>query len=156
MNLTIIVLLVIIAGWILYQDYTSRQAHLIALLLFCFLTAVLQFKQHLFWQTFLVESIANLLITLLMLAGVSIYLRVVKKIDFKESIGLGDLIVFVAFITAYDISTFVIHFCFGLLASLFIHVLIKKHYKKFKTVPLAGYMAVYLSIQKYLAYLELL
>ena len=68
-------------------------------------------------------------------------------------IGIGDLLLFIAFTLGYESTEFVIHFTMAMIFSLVVHLLMKSFYKKHKTVPLAGYMAVFFSFDKTLSFM---
>lgn len=149
-NLFLIIALLFNAIFIFYQDYKERQVHLFALVVFIVFATVLQWHQHLFIEIYAIEVLANFLLSLLMLIGVYVYFKLIRKKNAVNMIGLGDLVLFLAYIVSYDTTSFIIHFAIALLVSLLIHLLFQKKYKKFQTVPLAGYMALYLGLQKML------
>lgn len=148
-------LLAIIAIAIAYQDYTQRQVYLFLLLLLVITAGFLQYHQHLFWEIFAIETGTNLILVSLMTIGIWAYFRILRKIELRTAIGKGDLFVFLAYTVAFDTKSFVIHFTISLIASLIIHLILKKQYKLHETVPLAGYMSVYLGLQKIISNLSL-
>ncbi len=143
------------ALWVLYQDIKYREVYLLSLISFTFLVGWRNWNTHVFWKTFLVESVINLLLVLILLASSFIYLVLIKKRKPSELIGIGDLFLFLAFAVGYGISKFYIHVFLALLASLLIHLLVKRNYVKHQTVPLAGYMAAYFLIENLLDLINL-
>ena len=136
------------ALWILYQDLKFREVYLISILSFVLLTGWQNWSKHLFWNTFLLESILNLLLIAVLIKVSFIYLVLLRKKKPKELIGIGDLLLFFAFVVGYGITEFYIQFTLALIASLLLHLFIKNQYTKHQTVPLAGYMATYFFLEK--------
>ncbi|WP_299627653.1 hypothetical protein [uncultured Tenacibaculum sp.] len=60
-----------------------------------------------------------------------------------SAIGLGDFLFFIALAVAFPLTTFLIIFITSLLFSLLLFLVIKKKLKE-KTVPLAGFQAIFL------------
>lgn len=143
-------LILLLSALILLQDYKDRKVHLFNLLGFAFAAASFQTQQNIFLKIFFIESLLNLLLLLIMLLSIYIYFKWIRKINPRTTIGIGDLILFIAYVTGYNTLEFIIHFTAALVASLCLHLLLKKSYKNYDTVPLAGYMAIYLSLQKLL------
>lgn len=142
--------LVFLSAIILVQDYTNRKVHVILLLAYIVVSAYFQILQNVHIKIYLIESAANFSILFLMLLSLFIYFKWLRKIALSSTIGLGDLILFGAFVLGYSTIEFVIHFTIGLMVSLLLHLLLKKNYTGALTVPLAGYMSIYLSCQKVL------
>ncbi|WP_299223275.1 hypothetical protein [uncultured Aquimarina sp.] len=67
----------------------------------------------------------------------------IKRPFFKEVFGIGDALFFLALAIAFPTITFIILFVFSLLFSLGIW-LIAKNNTKYNTIPLAGYMSLFL------------
>ncbi|WP_397301593.1 hypothetical protein [Nonlabens ulvanivorans] len=92
----------------------------------------------------------------ILLFAIFIYARIIKKKDFFSMIGIGDLLLFLVFVFGYEPSEFVVHFTFAMIFSLVVHLIMKSQYKRHLTVPLAGYMAVFFSVDKLLSFLEII
>jgi len=91
----------------------------------------------------LVNSFLNLMLILAVLLASYLYLAFIKKQGFlNESIGMGDLIFFMFLPFTFSTVTFVILFVFSLIFSLLLHLIYKRKQVD-KTVPLAGYMALF-------------
>jgi hypothetical protein len=144
----ILFFLIAISLIILFQDYRDRKVHLLLILGFVAGSAILQIQKNILINIFLIESLVNFAVLLLMLTGVFVYFKWIRKMNPSTSIGTGDIIVFLAFVLGYEIMGFAIHFTLALLVSLCLHFLLKSKDVKYKTVPLAGYMVIYFSMQK--------
>jgi len=143
------------AIWILYQDLKFREVYLVSILSFIVLAGWQNWNTHLFWNTFILESLLNLLLMTVLITVSYIYLVGLKKKKSKELIGLGDIFLFVAFVVGYGIVEFYIQLTLALFAALLIHLLIKGKYPKHQTVPLAGYMSVYFFLENLLDLINL-
>jgi len=66
--------------------------------------------------------------------------RIINPID--SSIGLGDIVFFVAIIPLFFSTTYIFFFSTGMLFSIICHLLFTKN--KEAHVPLAGYLSIYL------------
>ncbi|PHS65752.1 MAG: general secretion pathway protein [Flavobacterium sp.] len=109
-----------------------------------------------FWQSnsdvFLVTILINLAIVgVLMLVNFLVAKFIFKKILFKEALGIGDLLFFIAFALSFPTLAFLNFFIFSLIFSFLVHqlvLLISKRKgnrsQKHSRVPLAGLMAFFL------------
>ena len=71
-----------------------------------------------------------------------VYTKLIAKIKFlNHSFGLGDLLFFYAISLGFPTLTFIILFTFSILFSCLVYFLFKKNKS---TVPLAGYMSLFL------------
>lgn len=137
------IFLIILLLWVVYQDFKSRQVHvflLIALfgvtILINYLTKNLNYIEIVKIAGFIALNIIGLVIYF------SIKSRaIINPID--KFLGLGDIIYLVSIAPLFTLNKFIIYFIMGLLFSLIVHVLFKKFFND-KTIPLAGYLSIYL------------
>jgi hypothetical protein len=73
---------------------------------------------------------------------VYLYSKIKLQLNLKETIGLGDILFFIAIALSFATITFIITFVFALMFSLLLHLVIKPNLQN-KTVPLAGYMSLF-------------
>lgn len=65
--------------------------------------------------------------------------KIINPID--SMIGLGDVLFFLSIAPLFNLKSYILFFITGMIFSLVIHLLVNR-FKKQKTVPLAGYMAI--------------
>jgi len=71
------------------------------------------------------------------------------RVHIKETIGMGDVLLFFALTCTFSLISFITLFVFSLVLSLLLHLVLSKREIQ-KTVPLAGYMSLFFAIS-YLA-----
>lgn len=91
--------------------------------------------------TILIETFLNIIIVVVIISVGWLYSNfILKKKFLGESIGGGDLFLFIALCFCFPTISFIVFFVISLLYSLLIHFIIKK---RDTTVPLAGYMSLF-------------
>jgi hypothetical protein len=135
--------MIILASTICYQDVKTRLVHLILLVGFIGLLAFKAVWETSYIEVLVLERLINLIILSLTLLLVWIYFKFIRKKRFLNVIGMGDILVFLAFVIAYEANTFIIHLTLSLIFSLLLHFIFKNNYKKKDTIPLAGFMCIY-------------
>ena len=139
-NLLFLTLLLII----FYQDIKHRKVTF----LFFILSIVIGGYIH-FTHTILQIFIANIGINFLILLSIGFILFLYAKFKLKKSlfqtIGIGDFLFFLILAISFSIFSFLILFSTSLIFSLVLFLLLKPKLKH-KTVPLAGFQALFLSI----------
>ncbi|WP_298140177.1 general secretion pathway protein [Flavobacterium sp.] len=128
---------------ITWQDIKERLVYW-----FCYpLVGILGFfnqKPFLEVDTIIVNSLVNLSLTATVILILWVYCKIIlKKKLINQSIGMGDVLFFLALTFCFSIVSFYVLFVFSLFFSLLMHFLLKKSYKEHTTIPLAGYMAVF-------------
>ncbi|WP_420851581.1 prepilin peptidase [Psychroserpens algicola] len=128
---------------VVWQDLKQRAIH-IALPILVFITAlIINFlSDHLDY----IMCLKNIGFVLVNIFGLVLYFSlknksIVNPID--SMIGLGDVLFFLALTPLFNIKSYILFFIAGMVFSLILHV-ITKTFKKQKTVPLAGYLALFL------------
>lgn len=124
-----------------YQDIKAREVSIGLYVISVGLLGFLHIESVNLIQFFTAIAM-NVLMTLLIVFVLSIYSNKVLKTPFKNSFGLGDLFFFLILAIAFPTVTFLVLFSFSLLFSLLLFLLIKKN-MKIKTVPLAGFQALF-------------
>ena len=95
------------------------------------------------YVTTLINSAINLVFILLLVSVCYLYSKIIMKRRFvNESIGLGDILIFIFLCFTFATVAFFILFVFALLFSLMLHLYFKKKSIN-NNVPLAGYIAVF-------------
>ncbi|TGV01059.1 hypothetical protein [Flavivirga rizhaonensis] len=139
------ILLVIALLFVLYFDTKKRTIHVILpVLIFCF-SALINYTSS---DLRLADIIYNIGFLLINIFGLILYFslkakKFVNPID--HLIGLGDILFFIAITPLFKLEIFIPFFIVGLLFSLLLYGTILL-LKKIKTIPLAGYLALYLVI----------
>lgn len=155
--------LIIVLGIIFYQDYRSRMVAVLWFGVTVLLFGGLHFSQVYSWN-FLVSVGFNLSFIAILSGVLWLYSRYKLKTAFiNGSLGLGDLLFFIAVATGFPTVTFMVLFTFSVFFSLIVHLLLasgnfqqtaiadvtggipKDASEKSNTytIPLAGYMSLF-------------
>lgn len=143
-TITNIILIILLVG-ISYQDIRSRQIHIFLLSILLLITITLNYLTN---GLSYIDTIKIIGFVLINIIGLFVYYsvksrRLINPID--KFLGFGDIIFLIAVSPLFTLNKFILFFVTGLLFSLFIHLIIK-NFSENKTIPLAGYLSVYLLI----------
>jgi len=136
-------ILIIAFAIVLYQDFKSR-------IVYWFLYPIIGILAFVIQVNVVPLSVAfvnfgfNILFIVFLLGITSIYIRF-KNLDFKNTIGIGDVLFFVFIAASFSIVSFWVLFVFSLIFSLLLHFILT-HRKEPATVPLAGYMSLFFGV----------
>lgn len=135
-------LILIIAFIVVFlQDYKERQVYWFMFLIVGFLGGFLFYKSTL-PELFLTSILLNISFIALLVFTMYIYAKVKLKTNLLNTIGLGDLFLFMALAVSFSTMSFIVIFISSLIFSLLVHLYLSKN-KKTETVPLAGYMSLF-------------
>ena len=129
--------------FVLYYDVKQRMIHVILpVLIFGIATLINYFSINLT----LSSIIYNMGFILVNILGLTLYFSLKAKgfinpID--NSIGLGDVVFFFAITPLFNFKAFILFFISGLFFSLLVYT-ITLMFKNVKTIPLAGYLSLFL------------
>ena len=137
-------LLVISFIIVFFQDIKERKVYWFLFPIIGLLCGLLYYQNTL-PELFVVSLLMNVLFVALLILTIFLYSKFKLKIDFYNSIGLGDILLFLVLTTSFSTISFIIIFISSLIFSLALHIYISKN-KKNSTVPLAGYMSLFFSI----------
>lgn len=127
------------------QDYKDRSVYWFLYGLVGLLVFGIQLIQNPIYSA-LFNSLSNLIFISILLLFAALYSKIrFKKRLINESLGLGDILFFIAISFAFAPISFLILFVFSFLFSLVLHLFLN-HKKKATTVPLAGHMALFFGI----------
>ncbi|WP_396146009.1 hypothetical protein [Flavobacterium sp.] len=137
------IVLVLVLTVIIWQDVKERLVYW-----FCYpLVGILGFfiqKSFLESNAIIINSLVNLSLIATVLLILWVYCKIIlKKKLVDQSIGMGDVLFFIALAFCFSIISFYVLFVFSLFFSLLMHFLLKKSYKEHSTIPLAGFMALF-------------
>jgi len=127
-----------------YQDIKDRA---IAVWVFIYLSLVggyVHFESQ-FPQVFLVHVLMNMTVLLMLLFSILLYSKLVLKKNLNQAIGLGDILFFIVFAVSFPTVSFLVLFSLSCLFSLVLFLGTKSKSSN-KTVPLAGFQALFLSL----------
>lgn len=133
-------LLIIVFAIILYQDFYHRMVYWFLYPAVGILAFLIQLN-NLPVMIVLFNSGSNLLFTAIILGLSFLYARF-RSLNFKNSIGIGDILFFVFVCCSFSIVSFIVLFVFALVFSLILHLFFSNK-KQEQTVPLAGYMSLF-------------
>jgi len=151
MSIVLKFLIICILLIILYQDFKDRMVYWFLYPCIGLLGALIQllvFPK----EVFFLNTIINLVFIAVILIIGGIYMKLVRRKGFlNESIGSGDILFFIFISFCFPVVSFIVLFVFSLLFSLMIHILIVKE-SNYKTVPLAGLMALFYSLIYFISF----
>lgn len=131
---------------VLYQDTKDRMVYWFLYPLIGLLGLLIQ-SFYIPWNAILIYVFINLILILVLILISYLYLTVILKRKYiNESIGLGDLLLFISLSLVFPTITFWVLFVISLLFSLVLYFFIKNIKKEIKTIPLAGYMSLFFGI----------
>ena len=134
----------ILAGTFIFvflQDYKERQVYWFLFPIIAFLCGFLFYKNTL-PKLFFYSFAMNIVFLLSLVLIVFLYSKLKLKTHLLNTIGLGDLLLFLAVSVSFSTITFIILFIGALIFSLVLHLILSKN-QKVITVPLAGYMSLF-------------
>ncbi|MHA7843647.1 MAG: prepilin peptidase [Winogradskyella sp.] len=138
-------LLLISLTIIIFQDIKYRAIHITLPLVVLMLSiAVNYFDATLEFS----DILYNVLFIIVNVGGLFIYFSVKEKRFFNPvdtMLGTGDILFFIAITPLFGLKAFILFFIIGLIFSLLTHLIINI-FKKVETIPLAGYLAVFLGV----------
>ena len=137
-TLLILVLLITV-----YQDIKQRTIH-VALPVAIFILAIA--TNYFVSEINFKDVVLNILFIVFNITVLVVYFsikhkKIINPID--TFIGLGDIVFFIAITPLFSLKPFVLFFIGGLVFSLLIHI-ISNLFTTIKTIPLAGYLSVFL------------
>ena len=127
-----------------YQDIKNRS---VSVWVFIYLTITggyLHLKTQ-FLQLFLLNLLINMMVLLVVILIVLLYSKMALKKHLKEVIGLGDILFFIVLAISFPTVSFLVLFSLSLIFSLVLFLALKSKMID-KTVPLAGFQALFLGI----------
>lgn len=134
---------IVCCGIICYQDFKERAVFWFLFPLLAISLCTLQIM-HISTPFFYVSIVTNIALITLILVLLYLYARFILKEDFIDhSLGLGDVLFFYALGIGFPPISFSLLFASSILFSLLVYLVLKKKLNV-KTVPLAGFMALYL------------
>ncbi|WP_291152155.1 general secretion pathway protein [Flavobacterium sp. UBA7680] len=136
-------ILLLVFALVLYQDFKSRLVYWFLYPIIGILAFAIQLH-NLPLSIALTNLGGNLIFVILILAVSMIYVRF-RKLDFKNTIGIGDILFFLFITGTFSIVSFLVLFVFSLLFSLILHLVLSNK-KEQSTVPLAGYMSLFFGV----------
>lgn len=140
--------------WLIFiQDYKNRQVNALLFPALSVLGAWLYWSNTI-TQVFLLNIAFNLVFITILLLTVVIYAKYELKQPLNQVFGLGDALFFLALSLMFATVTFVVLMISALLFSLVIHLVLKNK-QTHQSVPLAGYMSLFVLGFFVLTWLEL-
>lgn len=134
-------IIIVILAYITYQDIKEQQVYL---LLFPLLGVLMGLKHFLnsSLEPFLYAIGINLLVIGIMMLSIYLYSKFKLNQKLFKVFGLGDLLLFICLALAFSSLSFMVIFVASLIFSLLLHLALRSK----DTVPLAGYMSLFLSV----------
>ncbi|MNX58820.1 hypothetical protein D3C86_896720 [compost metagenome] len=135
-------ILILVFLIVLYQDFNNRLVYWFLYPIIGVLAFAIQLYNLPVTIVFFNLGVNLLFVTLIL--GVSYLYVKYRNLDFKNAIGIGDILFFVFISCTFSIVSFLILFVFALLFSLILHFVLSNK-KEQQTVPLAGCMSLFFS-----------
>ncbi|PKP11179.1 MAG: hypothetical protein CVU08_12760 [Bacteroidetes bacterium HGW-Bacteroidetes-3] len=144
-------ILIIVLFLVLYQDFKKRTIHIILPILIFITSLIINYFSV---ELSFILILNNFIFILINIVGLVLYFsfkskEFVNPID--KLIGLGDVVFFFSLTPLFNLKPFIIFFIFGLLFSLIAHYIFIL-FKNIESIPLAGYLALFLIINFFLQY----
>jgi hypothetical protein len=144
--------LAIVLLFVFIQDIKNRSIHIILPVLVFgiamvinYLSVDLNFKDIAYNSAFILINII----------GIVIYFSIKNKAlinPIDTVLGLGDVVFFIAITPLFSFRTYILFFIIGLMFSLIAHG-VYTLFAKSKTIPLAGYLALFLILNLFIKYI---
>jgi len=137
------IILILILLFVIYQDVKSRTIHIVLPVAVFIITLYIN---HNVSYLELSGVFPNILFILINMIGLVLYtsLRNGKMSNpINKTMGMGDVLFFIALTPLFNLKPFILFFVSGLLFSLVLFGF-NSLFKKVKTIPLAGYLALFL------------
>jgi len=143
MMLALKIILLVTLMFVIYQDLSTRTIHVVLpIAIFVMGLLINSYVSHLHVSTVL----SNILFILINIGGLMLYTTLkAQKINnpINKTLGLGDILFFIAITPLFNFKTFILFFVLGLMFSLITHGF-SNIFKRIQTIPLAGYLALFL------------
>ena len=136
-------ILILLFFTILYQDCKDRLVYWFLYPLVGILALAIQYF-ILPVNSILLNVGTNLILVLFLLLVCYVYTKL-RKLEFSNSFGLGDVLFFIFISFTFSTISFLVLFIFSLFFSLLLHLVLSQKDKQ-KTVPLAGYMSLFFGV----------
>ncbi|MFY7669779.1 prepilin peptidase [Tenacibaculum sp. MEBiC06402] len=124
------------------QDIKERKVYLWLLVSTIILNGVIYYQQTIL-ELFLLHISINLILILLLMLLLLLYVKFKMKMNFSQALGFGDILFFLVFALGFPLETFLYLFVASLIFSLILFLIVKPILKH-KTIPLAGFQALFL------------
>ena len=144
------IVLIFILLFIFWQDCKDRMVYWFLYPLSGILFFVLQ-AHNIGYQLSLINSGINLGFIFIIILAAGLYSGFVIKKKLSESIGIGDLFMFISLCLTFSTETFIILFVFSLFFSLLLHQYFKDT-AEHQTIPLAGYMSLFFAAVYFISF----
>ncbi len=142
MSLTLHILLILLLALACYQDWKYRAIYWFVFPLIAIVALLIFFMQQPDWNVLGLNLIFVSTVISLLFVYVSVKAKRWTNI-FENHFGLGDVLFFLAITPLFSASNYVLFFITGMIFSAALHGLVSLR-KAGKTIPLAGYLSVYL------------
>ncbi len=137
------VLILVLLFTIAYQDIKERAVYWFYFPILMGLLILEHYTKVMMIHFYIAISI-NIIVVLLVMIVLYIYARWKMKLQFfQEAFGLADALFFIAMALGFPTMSFIILFTSSLLFSLITSLFLQRNSKD-KTVPLAGYISIFL------------
>lgn len=141
--LAINILMVAMLFWVFYEDVKDKKVTLV-LLISLFVVGGFLNSQYQIIELFLISSLINFGVILMVTMLLFIYTKVKLKTALFKVFGVGDLLFFAFMAVSFPTTTFLVLFSTSLIFSLILSLIFQK--KLQKLIPLAGFQALFLGL----------
>lgn len=141
---SIIFVLIFLLLFVFYQDVKYRQIHIFLPILIFSLSCIIQKKNTVFSIKLILLNCCFLILTLVLLTA---YMSIKNKQilnPFRHYFGLGDFLFFISISPLFVTYNYILGFIFSMVFSIFLQLIFVK-LMRIKTVPLAGFSALFLA-----------
>ena len=142
LNVILNIVLLLSLGVCVFQDLKFRGIHIAVFPVILLIGLYFNHWMSWGWED-LLKSLLFLTVTISVLFA---YLSLKNKqlvLLFKKYLGLGDVLFFIAILPLFSFRNFMLFFITGMIISMLLHMGLKS-FQKQETIPLAGYLSIYL------------
>lgn len=137
---------------VIYQDFKFRGVvwYLFPLLFICSLGIFF------FGESRHIDLVQTFIFLIVVISLLFLYISLKEKKwtnIFKTHLGLGDVLFFVAILPLFNTSSFILFFTLGMFLSGIIHLILNRK-KEGTTVPLAGYLALFVFVLQVIEFIS--
>ncbi len=134
------------------QDLKYRAIHILLPAIILIVGLIIFFRNQYLWVNIVYSS----MFLCFVFVGLFMYTSIKKRAiinPFKQVIGIGDVLFFIAVIPFFAIYNYILFFITGMLFSV-LGFLVMRSFVKTELVPLAGLLALYLMLLKIISYIQ--
>ena len=145
-------ILAMVLLFVFIQDLKNRSIHIILPVLVFGIAVIINYLSA---DLSFIDIAYNSAFILINIIGIVIYFSIKNKAlinPIDTALGMGDVVFFIAITPLFSFRTYILFFIIGLVFSLIAHS-VYTLFEKSKTIPLAGYLALFLILNLFIKHI---